>query len=56
MSVLQLGKVIEPAHQDMRGNWKCTLELLTAGDSVKIAAVLKETGMGDRVLVITAMN
>lgn len=56
MKVLQRGRVVEPAQQDMRGNWKCTLELLVSGDLVKIAAVVKETGMGDRVLVITAMN
>ena len=37
LTVLRKGRVVEPAHQDVKGNWKCTLECLAAGDHVRVA-------------------
>ena len=32
LHVLCHGAVVEPAHQNIRGNWQCTLQALVAGD------------------------
>lgn len=54
--VLQKGYVIEPAHRDIYGCWKCTLEYLVAGDRVKVAAALCQNEEHETVVVITVMN
>jgi hypothetical protein len=48
--------VVEPAHQDIYGCWKCTLESLISGDVIKVAAALDKDDSGDLVLVITVMH
>jgi hypothetical protein len=53
---LRRGNVVEPAHQDIHGCWKCTLELLVAGDVIKVAAALDNDDSGEFVLVITVMH
>lgn len=53
---LQRGYVVEPAHQDLKGNWKCTLQATVAGDLVKVAAALIEDDAGNTVVVITVMD
>jgi hypothetical protein len=53
--VLQRGVVIEPAHRDIKGCWKCTLEHLTAGDRIKVVAALCHHEH-ETVVVITVMN
>jgi hypothetical protein len=55
LEVLREGAVVENAHQDIRGNWKCTLERVVAGDRVKVAAAVTESKDGDRVVVITVI-
>jgi hypothetical protein len=55
LQVLTKGVVVEPAHRDVYGYWKCTLSLLVAGDRIKVAAVLQED-QGAKVVVITVMN
>ena len=50
------GHVVEPAHQDLKGNWKCTLQATVAGDLVKVAAALVEDEAGNTVVVITVMD
>ena len=54
--VLTHGMVIEPAHQDIHGNWKCTLQATSAGEVVKVAAALTDDASGKQVVVITVMN
>ena len=54
--VLIKGHVIEHAHRDIKGCWKCTLEHLTTGDLVKVAAALCQTEQHEIVVVITVMN
>jgi hypothetical protein len=53
--VLTKGYVVEHAHRDIKGNWKCTLECRTAGELVKVSAALADSE-GESVVVITVMN
>lgn len=53
---LRKGKVIEPAHLDIHGCWKCTLETLISGDRIKVAAALSADETGECVVVITVMH
>lgn len=53
---LQKGYVIEPAHRDIYGCWKCTLEHVVAGDRVKVVAALCQSENNETVVVITVMN
>lgn len=53
---LQRGNMVEPAHQDIKGCWKCTLEALVSGDLIKVAAALDKDESGEIVLVITVMH
>ena len=55
LHVLRKGSVVEPAHQDIHGYWKCTLASTISGDFIKVAAALKEES-GEKVIVITVMN
>lgn len=56
LDVLHGGKIVEPAHQNTHGDWCCTLEKLTAGDRVKVPAVLESKDSGEFVIVITVIN
>jgi Domain of unknown function (DUF4258) len=56
LQVLQKGCVVEHAHQDIHGHWKCTLELLVSGDLIKVAAALGENELKEKVVVITVMH
>lgn len=53
--VLRRGYVVEPAHLDIHGCWKCTLECLAAGDRIKVAAAIDKNEQGELVVVITVM-
>ena len=54
--VLVRGNVVEPAHLDIYGCWKCTLQLTVSGDSIRVAAVLGEDEFKNKIVVITVMN
>jgi Domain of unknown function (DUF4258) len=56
IQVLLRGSVVEPAHKDIYGCWKCTLQLTTAGDRVKVAAALGEDENHNKVVVVTVMH
>ena len=53
---LRRGNVIEPAHLDIKGCWKCTLESTISGDVVRVAAAVDKSDTGEFVLVITVMS
>jgi hypothetical protein len=55
LKVLRDGSVVESAHQDIHGNWKCVLEKVVAGDRVRVAAAYVQEGTAV-VVVITVMN
>ena len=40
LEVLRRGRIAEPAHPNILGNWQCTLERSVAGDLVKVAVAL----------------
>lgn len=50
---LRAGSIYEPAHTDIRGDWKCTLQHLSAGDDIRVAAVIKCDDQGNWIAVIT---
>ena len=54
--VLLSGQVVEHAHLDIHGCWKCTLKLTVSADSIRVAAALGEDKNRNRVVVITVMN
>lgn len=54
--VLIKGYVVEPAHRDIHGCWKCTSEYLTAGERVRVPAALCQAESHQIVVVITAIN
>lgn len=53
LACLCLGVVDEPAHENIRGNWKCTLRHQHAGDMVRLVAVLEKDDAGDWIAVVT---
>lgn len=38
---LRSGVIYEAAHPDIKGDWKCTLQHLHAGDEVRVAVVIE---------------
>ena len=50
---LRKGVIDEPAHANIRGNWKCTLRHQQAGDTVRLAAVIEKDESGDWIAVVT---
>jgi hypothetical protein len=54
--VLIRGNVVEPAHRDIHGCWKCTLKLTVSGDLIRVAAALGEDEHKNKVVVLTVMN
>lgn len=55
LEVLRRGRVNEPAHRNIHGNWQCTLERSIAGDRVMVAAALYEED-GEAVIVVTVIK
>jgi hypothetical protein len=53
MACLLQGCIDEPAHLNIKGNWKCTLRHQHAGDIVRVVAVLEKDDAGDWIAVVT---
>ncbi|MEI8326793.1 MAG: hypothetical protein WCH44_15780 [Betaproteobacteria bacterium] len=53
MACLRYASIDEPAHQNIRGNWKCTMRHQHAGDIVRLVAVLEKDDAGDWIAVVT---
>ena len=43
----------ESEHENIRGNWKCTLRHQHAGDLVRLVAVVEKDQAGDWIAVVT---
>lgn len=56
LDCLRNGTISEPAHLDVYGNWKATLERQSAGDVVKVAVALEKQEDGDLAVVVTVMD
>ncbi len=50
---LRSGAIEESAHENIRGNWKCTLQHHHAGDLVRVTAVVERDENGDWIAVVT---
>lgn len=50
------GCIDEPAHLDVHGNWKATISHITSGERIKVAAVIKDDGKGDMIIVVTVIK
>ena len=53
IACLQHGAMFESAHENIRGNWKCTLRHHHAGDLVRVAAAVERDENGDWIAVVT---
>lgn len=53
---LRKGRIIEPAHLTIQGDWKATLEHQYAGDVVKVAVAIEKQEDGELAVVITVMD
>ena len=53
LACLRRGSIHEPAHQDIRGRWKCTLQYRWAGDNIRTAAALERDTDGAWIAVVT---
>ena len=47
------GVIDEPAHENIRGNWKCTLRHHHAGDLIRVTAAIEKDEVGDWIAVVT---
>lgn len=56
LECLQKGKLVEPAHLTIYGEWKATVMCRCAGDVVQVAVVLEKTETGDYAVVVTVMH
>jgi len=50
---LRKGIIYESAHPTIKGDWKCTLQYLHAGDDVRVTASIEGGAQGDWIAVIT---
>lgn len=53
---LKKGRVVEPAHLTIHGDWKATIEHCAAGDVVNVAVALEKQESGDFAVVVTVMR
>ena len=56
LECLRKGRICEPAHLTIHGDWKATLELQYAGDRVKVAVAIEKQEDGDLAVVVTVMD
>jgi hypothetical protein len=55
-SCLRHGRVAEPAHLTIHGDWKATIEHSVAGDIISVAVALERLQDGDYAVVVTVMR
>lgn len=53
LACLRHGLIDEHAHENIRGNWKCTLRHHHAGDLVRVVAVIDKDDQGNWIAVVT---
>ena len=56
LECLRQGRICEPAHVTLRGDWKATLKHQYAGDMVVVAVALRRTAEDDFAVVITVID
>lgn len=53
---LRRGRIAEPAHLTINGDWKATIEHQHAGDMVKVAVAIEKQEDGELAVVVTVMD
>jgi len=53
LNCLRQGVIDESAHLNIRGDWKCTLRHVTAGEEIRVVAVLERDEQGNWIAVVT---
>lgn len=56
LDCLRKGRIYEPAHLTIHGDWKATLEYQCAGDVVRVAVAIERQEDGDLAVVVTVMG
>jgi len=56
MECLGKGRICEPAHLTIQGDWKATLEHRYAGEWVRVAVAIEKQEDGDLAVVVTVME
>ena len=56
LECLRKGRIHEPAHLTIHGDWKATLEHQYAGDVVLVAVAIEKQEDGDLAVVVTVMD
>ena len=56
LECLRKGRICEPAHLTIQGDWKATLEHQYAGDRVRVAVAIEKQEDGDLAVVVTVMD
>ena len=57
LECLRKGKITEPPHIDIKGDWKCNVSWLHAGDNITAAVGFKhDEQTGDYLLIITVFG
>ena len=55
MECLRKGRICEPAHLSIQGDWKATLVHQYAGDAVRIAVAIERQEDGEMAVVVTVI-
>ncbi len=56
MECLRRGRICEPAHLAIHGDWVATLEHRYAGDAVRVVVAIERQEDGELAVVVTVIN
>ncbi len=56
MECLRKGRICEPAHLAIQGDWVATLEYRYAGDAVRVVVAIERQEDGELAVVVTVMH
>lgn len=55
LQCLGKGKIDEPAHLTVQGDWKATVGYQTGGDYVQVSAAISKNEKGDLIVIVTVI-
>ena len=56
LETLQSGRISEPLHQDIRGDWRCNVSWFYAGVRLTVGVVFKLSDKGEWVVIATVFE
>lgn len=56
LETLQSGRISEPLHQDIRGDWRCNVSWFHAGVRLTVGVVFKLSAKGEWVVIATVFE